>query len=54
MKSQVGNLHKGAAGSHFSSGVGIALFLHSLERHFKHFMSNTNPFNSSLEFFFWH
>lgn len=54
MKSQVGNLHKGAPGSRFSNGVGIALFLHSLKRDFKafkHFMFNTNPFNSQLEFF---
>lgn len=54
MKSQVENLHKGAPGSCFSSGVGIALFLHSLKRDFKafkHFMSNTNLFNSHLEFF---
>lgn len=54
MKSQVGNLHNGAPSSRFSSDVGIALFLHSSKRDFKafkHFMFNTNPFNSHLEFF---
>lgn len=55
MKSQVGNLHKGAPGSRFSSGVGIALFLHSLKRDrhaFKDFVFNTNPFSSPPGIFF--